>query len=95
MSGEIAGKVWVDQDLCTGDGLCAEIVPKIFEIADDGLAYVKHAGWISINSKDGSSVSSEPILKMSEGTADIPADLLDETVEAAEYCPGECIFIET
>ena len=33
-------KVWIDQDLCTGDGLCAEIDPDIFEMADDGLAYV-------------------------------------------------------
>ncbi|MEY2476529.1 MAG: ferredoxin, partial [Actinomycetota bacterium] len=33
-------KVWIDQDLCTGDGICAEIAPQIFEMDDDGLAYV-------------------------------------------------------
>ena len=32
-------KVWIDQDLCTGDGICAEICPPIFEMHDDGLAY--------------------------------------------------------
>ena len=34
-------KVWIDQDLCTGDGLCEEIAPDVFTLLDDGLAYVK------------------------------------------------------
>ena len=33
-------KVWIDQDLCTGDGLCEEIAPDVFTLLDDGLAYV-------------------------------------------------------
>ena len=24
--------VWIDQDLCTGDGLCLEIVPAVFAL---------------------------------------------------------------
>ena len=36
-------KVWIDQDLCTGDGLCEEIAPAVFTLLDDGLAYVKEA----------------------------------------------------
>ena len=34
-------KVWIDQDLCTGDGLCEEICPDVFVGLDDGLYYVK------------------------------------------------------
>jgi ferredoxin len=34
-------KVWIDQDLCTGDGLCAEIAPDVFTMKNDGLAYVQ------------------------------------------------------
>ena len=34
-------KVWIDQDLCTGDGLCEEIAPAVFTLLDNGLAYVK------------------------------------------------------
>ena len=34
-------KVWIDQDLCTGDGLCEEIAPDVFTLLDDGLAYVR------------------------------------------------------
>ena len=26
-------KVWIDQDLCTGDGLCEEIAPDVFTLA--------------------------------------------------------------
>ena len=36
-------KVWIDQDLCTGDGLCEEIAPDVFTLLDDGLAYVKES----------------------------------------------------
>ena len=46
-------KVWIDQDLCTGDGLCVEICEPLFEMHDDGLAYVKEADWPTLYSKDG------------------------------------------
>ena len=32
----MAMKVWIDQDLCTGDGLCEEIAPDVFTLLDDG-----------------------------------------------------------
>ena len=33
--------VWIDQDLCTGDGICEEICPDVFVGRDDGLWVVK------------------------------------------------------
>jgi len=75
-------KVWIDQDLCTGDGLCEEIAPDVFTLLDDGLAYVK----------EGSKVFNAP--GGADGLANIPDNLLDAVVESAEECPGECIFIE-
>ncbi len=75
-------KVWIDQDLCTGDGLCEEIAPDVFTLLDDGLAYVK----------EGTKVFSEP--GGSAGLANIPDGQLDAVIESAEECPGECIFIE-
>jgi ferredoxin len=33
-------KVEVDQELCVGDQVCANMSPEIFEMHDDGLAYV-------------------------------------------------------
>lgn len=83
-------KVWIDQDLCTGDGLCAEICPAIFEMHDDGLAYVKEADWSDIYNGSGK----DPVYKMAAGMATVPEALLADTIESAEDCPGECIFIE-
>ena len=37
-------EVWIDQDLCTGDGICAQYAPEVFELDIDGLAYVKSDG---------------------------------------------------
>ena len=34
-------KAIVDQDTCTGCGLCAEICPVVFEMGDDDLAKVR------------------------------------------------------
>jgi ferredoxin len=78
----MAMKVWIDQDLCTGDGLCEEIAPSVFTLLDDGLAYVK----------EGDKVFSEP--GGPEGLANVPANMEEATIESAEECPGECIFIE-
>lgn len=75
-------KVWIDQDLCTGDGLCEEICPPVFTLLDDGLAYVKDGGSV-LNSPGGS-----------DQMALVPQDLEDAVVEASEECPGECIFVE-
>ena len=85
-------RVWIDQDLCTGDGLCAEIAPAVFEMYSDGLAYVKDPAWPNLFGPDGK--GNEPMLKMGEGTAEFPDAMLDDVVAAAEECPGECIFIE-
>src|SRR3981081_2543858 len=75
-------KVWIDQYLCTGDGLCEEIAPAVFTLLDDGLAYVK----------EGPKVFSDP--GGAEGLANFPDNLADAVIESAEECPGECIFIE-
>ena len=74
--------VWIDQDLCTGDGICVEIAPAIFTLLDDGLAYVK----------EGADVKSDP--GGPQGLVPVPDGELDGVIESAEECPGECIFIE-
>lgn len=92
MAAEDSGlKVWIDQDLCTGDGLCEEVCPNVFFGADDGLYYVKESAedWGTETLYDG-----ETNPAMGEGRARIPAHLLEAVIESAEECPGECIFIE-
>ena len=85
-------KVWIDQDLCTGDGICVESVPAIFDMHDDGLAYVKEVAWKSLAGPDGG--KGAPLYKMAEGMAGVPDEHLDATIESAEECPGECIYME-
>lgn len=85
--------MWIDQDLCTGDGLCGEVCPEIFEGHDDGLFYVKEPEWPSIVD-DGSGAQDSPIYQMAKGMASVPDRLVSSTIEAAEDCPGECIFIQ-
>jgi ferredoxin len=79
-------KVWIDQDLCTGDGLCEEIAPDVFTLLDDGLAYVKEG------SKVFAAANGNP--QGADGMANFPDGQTDAVIEAAEECPGECIFIE-
>jgi ferredoxin len=74
--------VWIDQDLCTGDGLCTDHCPEIFTILEDGIAYVRDG--MHIGNDPGGSASMVPV-----------ADILEKRViDAADDCPGECIFVE-
>jgi ferredoxin len=73
-------KVWIDKDLCTGDGLCEEIAPDVFTLLDDGLAYVKEGDTVYATAKGNP--------QGADGMADIPDGQLDAVIESAEECPG-------
>ena len=75
-------KVWIDQDLCTGDGLCADHAPDVFVMLQDGIAYVAEDG-VALNDPGGSG-----------SLANVPPRLELNVIAAADLCPGECIFIE-
>ena len=72
--------VRVDQDLCTGDGLCVQLAPSVFEFDVDGLAYVKDAA---------GNLLTEPGARVP-----VPSSCVRDVVESAEGCPGDCIFVE-
>jgi len=95
MSEETQLMVWIDQDLCTGDGICEEICPDVFAGRDDGLWVVKEEASnfgesIVFDGADGNGHGPDG----ARGVARIPDDQIDIAVEAAEECPGECIMIE-
>ena len=75
-------RVWIDQDLCTGDGLCVDHCHDVFVQLEDGIAYVMEDG--KVLNDPGSSGSLARVVER-----DVQA-----VVRAAEVCPGECIFIE-
>jgi ferredoxin len=72
-------RVWVDQDLCTGDGLCVQYAPEVFEFDVDGLAYVKNAA---------GDLQLDPASQV-----DVPAHLRLDVIDAAKECPGDCIHV--
>jgi ferredoxin len=71
--------VWIDQDLCTGDGLCVQLAPAVFEFDVDGLAYVKD--------------SSGTLLEAPGASVPVPARCVADVLESARGCPGDCIFV--
>jgi ferredoxin len=72
-------RVRVDQDLCTGDGLCVQYAGDVFEFDVDGLAYVK--------GEDGE-------LRLEPGaTVEVPSELAAAVIDSAIECPGECIHV--
>jgi len=75
-------RVWIDQDLCTGDGLCTDHAPDVFMLLEDGIAYVKHEGR-PLNDPGGAA-----------SLAPVGPSRAQAVVHAAEDCPGECIFVE-
>jgi ferredoxin len=75
-------RVWIDQDLCTGDGICTDHAPDVFTILEDGIAYVREGGR-TLNDPGGSA-----------GLALVPVAREADVVDAAAECPGECIFVE-
>lgn len=88
-------RVWIDQDLCTGDGICSEIAPDVFEPRDDGLwvvkEEVKNFGERTVfDGREGPGHGPEGV----QGMARVPENQLDIVIEAAEECPGDCIFLE-
>ncbi|RRR98694.1 ferredoxin [Glycomyces terrestris] len=72
-------EVSIDQDACTGDGLCVQYAPTVFEFDIDGLAYVKDT--------DGE------LLTTPGSQVRVPEHLRLEIVNAAHDCPGECIYV--
>jgi ferredoxin len=75
-------KVWIDQDLCTGDGICTDHAPEVFTILEDGIAYCREGGRV-LNDPGGAAQ-----------LAVVPPSAESKVVHAATECPGECIFIE-
>ena len=67
---------------CAEQGLAMANGTCTTVLLDDGLAYVK----------DGDQVMSDP--GGAAGMVAVTPDLEDAVTEAAEECPGECIFIE-
>lgn len=77
-------RVWIDPDLCTGDGLCTDHCPDMFVLLEDGISYVR-------DPRDGS-IAKDPAGRAN--AVDVPRRFDQHLIDAAMACPGECIFVE-
>jgi ferredoxin len=71
--------VWIDQDCCTGAGLCVDRCPDLFVVLEDGIGYVH----------DRDSVFTDLRRRIP-----VPPRHERDAIDAAEHCPGECIYLE-
>ena len=71
-------RVWIDQDECSGVGVCVQESPQVFVLGSDGLAYVQVAGRLYS--------SNEPAI--------VDDAFLEPVLDAAEDCPQSCIYVE-
>jgi ferredoxin len=73
-------RVWIDQDLCVGNGICEELCPEVFQLTDGAIAYVR----------DGDRL----LPKGQDGVAHVPREFEQSVIDAAEECPAECIYLD-
>lgn len=71
-------RVWIDHDECAGIGVCVDACPELFEMAGDGLAYVRQGGQTLGRNQ----------------VAEFDPSLGESVLDAAEDCPQDCIYIE-
>jgi ferredoxin len=71
-------RVWIDQDECSGVGVCVDACPQLFSLEADGLAYLRTtAGLLGSN---------QPVL--------VGDDMAESVIDAAEDCPENCIYVD-
>jgi ferredoxin len=73
-------QVWIDQDCCTGAGLCVDHCPDLFIVLEDGIGYVRDGGLV-ITDREHPAVT-------------VPRRYEQAAIDAVERCPGECIYVE-
>jgi len=71
-------RVWIDQDLCTGDGLCVQYAPEVFEF----------------DMTDSPTSRTTPASARRESRRGRCAERLRlDVIDSAKECPGDCIHV--
>ena len=81
MDAEVRGaamRVWIDQDCCTGAGLCVDHSPELFVVLEDGIGYVREG----------------PVVISGTTSVPVPRRYEQAAIDAVERCPGECIYLD-
>ncbi len=83
--------IWIDTDECMGAGTCEQVAPILFAARSDGTWAVKEDAQFFGSTTVFDGVSAP---EGYEGRARLPEHLIDLAIDAAEECPGECIYVE-
>lgn len=78
-------EVSIIQDDCTSCGQCPDIVGRHFFMGADNIAYVK---------ADSVADPPEPEFFDFAGRVAVADGLEEDTIYAAEHCPGDCIYVQ-
>jgi ferredoxin len=73
-------RVWIDQDCCTGAGLCVDHCPELFIVLEDGIGYVHDSGFV--------------VAGVEHPSVAVPHRYEQSAIDAVERCPGECIYLD-
>jgi ferredoxin len=82
-------RVWIDQDLCTGDGLCVDHCPDVFVQLEDGIVAARHVGDVihAAETCPGECIFIEIDMPWSDATdvaTDLATDVAADVVEAVD-----------
>ncbi len=78
-------EVSIIQNDCTSCGECPEIAPRHFFMDKDYIAHVK---------QDSKTDPNTPEFTGLMGKVLVAQELEGDVIEAAELCPGRCIYVE-
>lgn len=75
-------QVWIDADECMGAGTCEQIAPAVFAPLDGVWTVKEDARHFGVTR-----------VMPAGAAARVPEELVDDVLDAAEQCPGACIFV--
>ena len=81
-------RVWIDQDLCTGDGLCVDHCHEVFTLLEDGIAYVIEDGTVLNDPGGSSSIAAVRLARpnLPAGSSALPARTTRFTCTSGTSC---------
>lgn len=75
---------WIDQNLCTGDGLCRDHCVELLVLLEDGISHMRDPATGRVDHDPGGCASLVPV----------PSGYERAVIHAVDDRPGECIFLE-
>ncbi len=87
-------KVWIDQELCLGDGHCEELAPEVFcQRADGRYVVMESAEYFGVARIFDGLCYDDSGPAGAAGLAKVPSELADDVIRAVMSCDGQAIYL--